>query len=129
MNSFALKKWIVAVSFLGMLAANLECFAAGTVVFNVKDYGATGKRSDDARAAIQKAIDACATAGGGMVYLPPGEYTSGTIHLRSHIRLHLEAGTTLFASQDPKAFNGEPIPSKAALIFGEDLENVSWIMK
>src|SRR5215472_4155939 len=44
--------------------------------FNVRDYGATGRRSDDARPSIQKAIDACAAAGGGTVYLPPGEYTS-----------------------------------------------------
>ncbi len=125
MNSFAIKKWIVAVSLFGMLSVSSECLAAGTGVFNVKDYGATGMRSDDARAAIQKAIEGCAIAGGGMVYLPPGEYTSGTIHLRSHVRLHIEAGATLFASQDPKAFNGEPLPSKAALIFGEDLEDVS----
>ena len=126
MNSFALKKWIVAVSFFGMLAVSSECLAAGIVVFNVKDYGATGTRDPTtARPAIQRAIDACAAAGGGMVYLPPGEYTSGTIHLRSHVRLHIEAGATLFASQDPKAFNGEPLPSKAALIFGEDLEDVS----
>ena len=125
MNSFALKKWIVAVSFFGMLAASSECLAAGTVVFNVKDYGATGKRSDDARAAIQKAIDACAAAGGGMVYLPPGEYISGTIHLRSHVRLHIEAGSRLIASPDPTAYDYGQIPSKAALIYGEDLEDIS----
>ena len=125
MNSFALKKWIVAVSFFGMLAVSSECLAAGTVVFNVKDYGATGKRSDDARAAIQKAIDACAAAGGGMVYLPPGEYISGTIHLRSHVRLHIEAGSRLIASPDPMAYDYGQIPSKAALIYGEDLEDIS----
>jgi len=125
MNSLALKKWIVAVSFFGILVACSECLAAGTAVFNVKDYGATGKRSDDARAAIQKAIDACAAAGGGMVYLPPGEYTSGTIHLRSHVRLHIEAGSRLIASPDPTAYDYGKIPSKAALIYGEDLEDIS----
>ena len=31
-------------------------------VFNVKDYGASGKKADDARPAIQQAIDACAAA-------------------------------------------------------------------
>src|SRR2546430_15480970 len=64
-------------------------------IFNVKDYGATGKKADNARTAIQKAIDACAKAGGGIVYLPPGDYTSGTIHLRSHVRFWIEAGATL----------------------------------
>ena len=125
MDSFAFKKWIVAVSFFGMLAASSESLVAGTMVFNVKDYGATGKISDDARAAIQKAIDACAAAGGGMVYLPPGEYISGTIHLRSHVRLYIEAGSRLIASPDPTAYDYGQIPSKAALIYGEDLENIS----
>jgi len=108
-----------------MLAVGTPLRAAGAAIFNVKDFGATGVKADDARAAIQKAIDACAKAGGGMVYLPPGEYTSGTLYLRSHVRFHIEAGATLFASQDPKEFNGEPVASKAALLFGEDLENVS----
>src|SRR5580692_3735629 len=64
----------------------------GPPVFNVKTYGATGKKSDNARAAIQKAIDACAKAGGGTVYLPPGDYTSGTLHLRSHVRFYIASG-------------------------------------
>ncbi|MGD1104812.1 MAG: glycosyl hydrolase family 28 protein [Terriglobia bacterium] len=87
--------------------------------FNVRNYGATGKKSDDARKAIQSAIDACAKAGGGRVYLPPGDYTSGTLHLRSHVRLYIEAGATLFASEDPAVFD------KPALIYGEDLENLT----
>src|SRR4030042_4316668 len=69
-------------------------------VFNVKDVGATGTKADNAREAIQRAVDACAEAGGGMVYLPPGEYTSGTIHLRGHVRFFIEAGATLFASRE-----------------------------
>jgi hypothetical protein len=88
-------------------------------VFNVKNYGATGKKADDARGAIQKAVDACAAAGGGTVYLPAGEYTSATLHLRSHVRVYLEAGATLFASRDPKHYD------KAALLYGEDLTDVT----
>jgi hypothetical protein len=88
-------------------------------VFNVRDYGATGQKADSAQVAIQKAIDACAAAGGGVVYLPPGEHTSGTIHLRSHVRLYIEAGAVLFSSKDKGAFD------KEALIFGEDLENIT----
>ena len=45
---------------------------SGESIFNVKDFGATGKKSDDALPTIQKAIDACAAAGGGTVYVPPG---------------------------------------------------------
>jgi hypothetical protein len=98
---------------------------AGLAVFNVKDYGATGRKDQDARPAIQQALDACAAAGGGMVYLPPGQYTSGTLRLRSHVRFHLEAGATLFASLRPADFDCGQIPSKAALLYGEDLENVT----
>jgi hypothetical protein len=111
--------------FLILLLAGASLHAAGPAVYNVKDFGATGRKSDDARVAIQKAIDECAKSGGGMVYLPPGEYTSGTIHMRSHVRLHIEAGATLFASPDPKAYDYGAIPSKAALIYGEDVENIS----
>ena len=116
MNSLAFKKWIMVVSFFGVLAVSLECLAAGVVVFNVKDYGATGKNPTTRARPFKRPSTPVRQAGGGMVYLPPGEYTSGTIHLRSHVRLSLEAGATLFASQDPKAFDDEPTSSKAALI-------------
>ncbi|GEM_PF-65647 len=88
-------------------------------VFNVRDYGASGKKADSAKEAIQKAVDACAAAGGGTVYLPPGEYTSGTIHLRSHVRFHIEAGATVYSSKERSEFDRE------ALFYGEDLINIS----
>lgn len=113
---FALIAW--AGSIATAPTANLS-------VFNVRDYGATGKKADDARPAIQKAIDMCAESGGGTVYLPPGEYTSGTLHLRSNIRFEIEAGATLFASPDPGAYDFGKVPAKAAVLFGEDIENVS----
>jgi hypothetical protein len=47
-----------------------------TGVYNVKNptYGAVGNGSADDTAEIQAAIDACSTAGGGIVYLPEGTY-------------------------------------------------------
>ena len=41
--------------------------AENTATFNVKSYGATGKKADSAQKAIQSAIDDCAKAGGGRV--------------------------------------------------------------
>ena len=91
------------------------------LVYNVKDYGASGNKRDDARPALQQAIDACGKSGGGTVYVPPGEYTSGQLHLRSGVRLYLEAGAVLFASLDGSRFD----PVKSALLLGEDLHDVA----
>jgi Glycosyl hydrolases family 28/Pectate lyase superfamily protein len=92
------------------------------IVYNVKDYGATGSKQDDARPALQRAIDACGKSGGGTVYVPPGEYSSGQLHLRSGVRLYLEAGATLFASLDGRQFDPPP---KSALLIGEDLHDIA----
>jgi polygalacturonase len=109
-----MKLWFVIWSFALTLAAQ--------PVFNVKDYGATGRKQENARRALQEAIDACGKAGGGTVYVPPGEYTSGQLHLRSGVRLYVEAGATLFASLEGSEFDGSP---KAALIYGEDLHDIA----
>ena len=91
----------------------------GARVFDVRDFGATGRKSDSAQSAIQKALDACAAAGGGVVYLPPGDYTSGTLHLRSHVRFFVEAGATVWSIKQKSAFD------KDSLLYGEDLVNVT----
>jgi hypothetical protein len=54
-----------------------------------------------------------------MVYVPPGEYTTGTLHLRSHLRFYVEAGATIYSIKDKSAF------SKEALFYGEDLVNIT----
>jgi hypothetical protein len=106
------------------LSASTGAVAHGKVVYNVKDFGATGNKADNALPAIQKAIDAAAVKG-GTVYLPPGDYSSGTIRLRSHVNLYLEAGATLYASENPNDFAVQKVKSKDALLFGEDLEDIS----
>ena len=88
-------------------------------VFNVGRFGATGRKSENAQQAIQRAIDSCSHSGGGVVYLPPGEYSSGTLHLRSHVRFYIEAGATLYSIKIKEAFD------KDALLYGEDLENIT----
>jgi hypothetical protein len=90
-----------------------------SLVFNIRDFGATGIKDDLAQEAIQKAVDACAASGGGIVYVPPGAYTSGTIHLRSHVRLFVEAGATVYSLHDKSHFD------KDALLYGEDLIDVT----
>jgi hypothetical protein len=88
-------------------------------IFNVRDYQASGRKDENAQKAIQAAIDACAEAGGGQVYFPPGEYTTGTLHLRSFVRIVVEAGATIFSSKDPAAFD------KRALFYAEDVHHIA----
>jgi polygalacturonase len=81
---------------------------AGT--FNVRDYGARGDGRTLDSPAIQKAIDACAKAGGGTVRLAPGTYLSKPLSLRSHTTLQLDAGAVLQGTQefaDYQATGGE----------------------
>ena len=55
--------------------------------------------------ALQAAIDACAEKGGGVVSVPAGVWTCGTIRLRSGIDLRLAKGAVLRASPDLADYN------------------------
>lgn len=87
--------------------------------FDVTQYGASARKLENATRAIQKAIDTCASSGGGTVFFPPGEYSSGTIHLRSHVRLLLESGAILYSIKEKSAFD------KEALIYADGAENIT----
>ena len=55
-------------------------------IFNVKDYGAKGDEITNDTTAIQNAINAASSAGGGTVYLPPGIYRiSSTLTLPANV--------------------------------------------
>src|ERR1039458_5334254 len=73
-------------------------------VFDITRHGAKQGSSNDSTQAIRKAIEACAAAEGGRVVVPAGEFSTGAIHLKSHVNLHVEEGATLFFSQDPKQY-------------------------
>lgn len=48
--------------------------APGARLFNVKDYGAKGDALTDDTAAVESALAAASSAGGGVVYMPAGFY-------------------------------------------------------
>lgn len=75
-------------------------------VFDVRNHGAKGDGQSDDRPALQSALDACAQAGGGTVWLPPGNYLSGALRLAGGINLHLDAGATLWASTNQSDYPG-----------------------
>ncbi len=58
------------------------------IIANDSVYGADNTGATDSTAAIQNAIDACYTAGGGTVFLPSGRYlVSGGITIRAFVTL------------------------------------------
>ena len=66
--------------------------------FNVRDFGAVGDGKTLDHEAINRAIDAAAASGGGTVNVPAGTYLCGSIHLKSHIQLHLDAGSRILGA-------------------------------
>jgi polygalacturonase len=70
------------------------------LTLNVRDFGATGNGTTRDTAAIQQALDRCGVLGGGEVLVPPGNYLTGALALRSGTTLRLESGTTLSGTPD-----------------------------
>src|SRR5947207_1794504 len=88
-----------------VLVTSFVCAQSPGVFYNVKDFGAKADGTDLDSPAINKAIEKAATAGGGTVYLPAGNYLSGSVHLRSNITLFIEQGATLIAASDSTQFD------------------------
>lgn len=110
--------------------------------FDVRSFGATGSGTTLDTAAINRAIDAAAAAGGGTVVFPAGAYLSYSIHLKSNVNLFLGPGATIVAADTPASGSGggydPPEPNQwdhyqdfghshwhNSLIWGENLSNFS----
>ena len=72
---------------------------------NILDFGAIPDGTTLNTTAIQKAIDAMATQGGGQVIVPAGTFMTGTLRLKDNIDLHLEPGSVLLASKNLDDYN------------------------
>jgi polygalacturonase len=70
-------------------------------IFDVRMYGATGDGKTLDTAAVNRAIEAAAAAGGGVVVFPAGSYLCFSIHLKSQVHLHLLQGSAIIAADSP----------------------------
>jgi len=124
----------------GCLAGAGLARAAHPAAFDVRAYGAAGDGKAIDSPAINRAIAAAAAAGGGTVVFPAGTYLCFSIHLQSHITLHLGSGATLLAAKPAAGFGqydtAEPNAADlyqdfghshwhTGLIWGVDLEQVA----
>jgi polygalacturonase len=125
----------------GAAQGAVEKRASARENFNVVAFGARGDGNTLDTAAINRAIEAAATKGGGVVQFPAGSYLAFSIHLKSNVSLLLDPGATIVAAETPSSGNGgydgpEPNPWDKyqdfghshwhnSLIWGEGLSNVS----
>jgi polygalacturonase len=134
---------LFALSLIIALCASSALRAqAGSGRFDVRQYGATGDGRTLDTAAINRAIVAASTAGGGVVEFSAGSYLSHSIRLESHVELHLGPGATIVAADPPAAGQAggydAPEPNawseyqdfghshfRNSLIWGENLEGVA----
>src|SRR5260370_16724490 len=94
-------------------------------------FGAVGDGTTNSTKAIQKAMDSCASAGGGVVNLRPGVYVTGALFLKSNVHLRVDQGVTLLGSQTDADYPsirtrvaGIEMKWPAALINVNDQKNV-----
>jgi polygalacturonase len=78
--------------------------SASAAVYDVRTYGAVNDTTKLSTVAIQRAIDECNAAGGGVVLIPAGNYKTGSIFMRSNVTLNLDNGATLYGSTDIKDY-------------------------
>ena len=122
-----IRSFIFLVIFCSALTAAAQSF------YDVTKYGAKKDSSAKATAAIKKAIDAAAKAGGGTVYFPAGKYLTGPVHLKSNITIFIDAGAELHFSDDfddylpmvESRYEGVDVTSFSPLFYANGAENIA----
>jgi polygalacturonase len=120
-------------TFFALAAVLLAGNAWAQRIFDVRDFGAKGDGITQDTATIQKTLDECSKAGGGVVRFPAGVYLSRPIFLHSETTIELEAGAMLLATTNQNDFMKAPgIWFKARgnnfvpFISGSDLTDVTF---
>lgn len=71
------------------------CLQLKGAEYNILDFGAKPDGTTLNTQAINNAVNKCFENGGGTVLVPAGTYVTGTIVLKSNVKLHLKAGAVL----------------------------------
>jgi len=100
-----------------------SCAKKPAISFDIAQYGAKADGKTVNTAAINKAIKACADAGGGTVTVSSGTYVTGPIEMLGNINLYLEQGAILKASTNLQDYRVDG--KKHGLIRASNAENVS----
>ncbi|MDA8376282.1 MAG: glycosyl hydrolase family 28 protein [Planctomycetia bacterium] len=77
----------------------------GARTYNIRDFGAKGDGKTVDTVAVQAAIDACHSDGGGIVLAPAGVFVIGTVQMKSNVTLRIAAGGKLLGSADGKQYH------------------------
>ena len=73
--------------------------------YNIRDFGAVPNDTSVINTeAINRAIATCSLNGGGKVVVPAGTWFTAPLTLKSNVNLHLEEGSTVLFTTDPKYF-------------------------
>ena len=74
-------------------------------MINVKDYGAVGDGTTDDTTAIQSALDAVDTLGGGLVFFPTGSYIISSALLIKCSNIHIDFNGSTLIHDANETFN------------------------
>lgn len=102
-------------------------------IFNIVEFGAIKGGQVKNTHAIAKAIEACHLAGGGVVYVPPGQWLTGAIHLKSNVNLHVDEDAELLFSDHKNdylpavhtSWEGMECYNYSPLVYAIDCENIA----
>jgi polygalacturonase len=124
----------VALNFLiaiGVLFAPWPALASADNLVDATKAGVIGDGATLNTAAIQKAIDDCAAAGGGTIFFPAGRYVTGAVQIKSNVTLRFDAQATLLGSANPADYrnldpfmDGSGNPMGYALVAAVDADHV-----
>ncbi len=106
---------------------------SGCERYVITNYGALPENIEETSSAIAKAIDLANSNGGGIVVIPPGEWQTKKIHLKSNVNLHLEKGAVLLFSAEPDDYlpavhttwEGMECYNYSPLVYAYECENVA----